>query len=155
MNLIDRQKQIKTIKTNTIMKTLKLFSLLVVTGFVTMSMGFPTDLATVKSNGKKSPCQSSNPSHVVMLAKADINKGAAIETVEDEPVQEINTPMLPANSKITVKVFDVKGSLVMKQEVTMDEFLRKSKTVSLPNGSTFVMFYENTAYYFLETGLPN
>lgn len=90
------------------MKTLKLFSLLVVTGFVTMSMGFPTDLATVKSNGKKSPCQSSNPSHVVMLAKADINKGNVIETVEDEPVQELNMPVLPSHSEITVKVFDVK-----------------------------------------------
>jgi hypothetical protein len=152
MNLIDKQKQIKTIKLNTIMKTMKLFSLLVVTGFVTMSMGFPTDLAAVKSNAKKSPCQSSTPSHVVMLAKADISKDKGIEMVEEEPVQEMNMPVLPSNSKITVKVFDVKGSLVMNQQVTMDEFLSKSKTISLPTGSTFVMFYENTAYYFLETG---
>ena len=137
------------------MKTLKLFSLLVVTGFLTMSMGFPTDLTTGKNGQEKKSNTDPKKSHVVMAA-ADVNKNNAIDAIaEDEPAQALSMPGLSNISKITVKVFDVKGSLIMKQEVSMDEFLSKSKAVSLPNGSTFVMFHENTAYYFLETGLLN
>ncbi len=129
------------------MKTLKLFSILFLTGLLTMSMGFPTDLADKNKKEKKSATETKH--------KARKNPGAikAFDVIEEEPVQALSMLVSSNTSRITVKVFDVKGMLVMKEEVNMNDFLSKSKKFALPNGSTFVMFHQNTAYYFLETGL--
>jgi hypothetical protein len=133
------------------MKTIKLFSLLVATGFITMSMGFPTDLT---EKGKDKDVNGCQEARVVTVADKKPAKVVLVDTVEEDPAQISNMPMLASKTdKITVKVFDVKGALVLNQEVSMNEFLAKDKKASLPNGSTFVMFHANTAYYFLEAGL--
>jgi hypothetical protein len=130
------------------MKTIKLFSLLVATGFITMSMGFPTNLTEKGKDNKE--CTSAR---VVKVAEKKPAKVVLVDTVEEDPAQ-FNTPAFASKSdKITVKVFDTKGALVLNQEVSMNEFLAKDKKASLPAGSTFVMFHANTAYYFLEAGL--
>jgi hypothetical protein len=98
------------------MKTLKLFSLLIITGFITMSMGFPIDIANGKNKQGKTP------------AHTNANKSTAMQAVKaEEPIQQFTKLLFSTTSSITVKVFDVKGALVMKEEVTMDEFLGKSK----------------------------
>ena len=131
------------------MKTIKLFSLLVATGFLTMSMGFPTDLADTRINKEAEAC---NEAIVTTVSEIKPGKVVMVDAVEDEPVEAM--PMYAIKSdKITVKVFDVKGALVLNQEVNMNDFLAKNNKVNLPGGSTFVMFHANTAYYFLEAGL--
>jgi hypothetical protein len=128
------------------MKTIRLFSLLVATGFITMSMGFPTKL-TEKANLERTSAR------VVRVVEKKPAKVVLVDTVEEDPAQ-FNTPAFASKSdKITVKVFDTKGALVLNQQVSMNEFLAKDKKASLPAGSTFVMFHANTAYYFLEAGL--
>jgi hypothetical protein len=129
------------------MKTLKLLSVLFMTGLLTMSMGFPTDLADKNKKEKKSA-----EAKRIEKKKPGIR---VIELVEEEPVQALSMLVSSSTSKITVKVFDVKGVLVMKEEVSMNDFLSKNEKFALPSGSTFVMFHQNTAYYFMETGLLN
>ena len=124
------------------MKTIKLFSLLATSALLTMSMGFPTEVAQVKAT-KKSEAK------VMTVPEVKPNKTVLVEAVEEEPVLE---PILLSTSfdKITVKVFDVKGALVLTKKVAMNEFLAKNKQIELEANSTFVMFHANTAYYFLE-----
>ncbi len=134
------------------MKTIKLFSLLAATGLLTMSMGFPTDLAEVKASKKAVACNEATEAKVVTVSEVKPGKAVVVEAVEDEPVQASMPLYATTTDKITVKVFDVKGDLVLKQEVAMNEFLGKNKQIDLPGNSTFVMFHANTAYYFLEAG---
>lgn len=131
------------------MKTIKLLSLLAATGLLTMSMGFPTDLAEVTTNKKADACTEAK---VLTISEVKPGKAVLVEAVEEEPVLEA-MPLVIKTDKITVKVFDVKGALVSNQEVNMNDFLSKSKQINLPGSSTFVMFHANTAYYFLEAGL--
>ena len=134
------------------MKTIKLFSLLAATGFLTMSMGFPTDLTEKGKAKKTNDCQEAS---IVRVTEKKPAKVVLVDTVEEDPAQ-VNMPMFATKSdKISVKVFDIKGALVLNQEVSMNEFLAKDKKAALPAGSTFVMFHANTAYYFLEAGLAN
>lgn len=132
------------------MKTIKLFSLLAATGFLTMSMGFPINLTENKKDKAADACKE------VVVVKAIETKPAKVvlvDVVEEDPTQASSMPMTANSSgKITVKVFDIKGALVLNQEVNLNEFLAKDKKASLTNGSTFVMFHANTAYYFLEAG---
>jgi uncharacterized membrane protein len=129
------------------MKTIKVFSLLAATSLLTMSMGFPTDLAEVKATKK---ADTRPEAKLRTVAEVTPGKALVVEAVvEDEPVQQ-SMPMYATSDKITVKVFDVKGALVLKQEVAMNEFLGQNKQIDLAGKSTFVMFHANTAYYFLE-----
>jgi calcineurin-like phosphoesterase len=93
---------------------------------------------------------------VVKVSEKKPAKVVLVDTVEEDPALASGMPMFATKSdKITVKVFDIKGALVMNQEVSMNEFLAKDKKAALPANSTFVMFHANTAYYFLEAGLAN
>ncbi len=105
------------------MKTIKLFSLLAATGLFTMSMGFPTDLAEVKKSNKAT---ASTQAKVVTVSEVKPGKAVVVEAVEDEPVQASMPMYATTSDKITVKVFDVKGDLVLKQVVAMNEFLAKN-----------------------------
>jgi hypothetical protein len=134
------------------MKKLKLIFALSITGFIAMSMGFPTDLTNdrIIDKNKKKTCATS---HVVVMAAA--HPGRQVNNVKKKPVYELSFPLASDYSTIIVKVFNAKGKLLTKQQVSSNEFLERSKELSLPTGSTFVMFHEGIAYYFLETGLKN
>lgn len=133
------------------MKTIKLLSLLATTGLLTMSMGFPTDLT---ERGKNKDAKGCTEARVIEVAEKNPAKVVLVDMVEEDPAQANAMPMFAAHAdKITVKVFDAKGALVLNEEVSMNELLAKDKKASLPNASTFVMFHANTAYYFLEAGL--
>jgi hypothetical protein len=135
------------------MKKLKLILALSVTGLITMSMGFPTDLASgrITDKNETKPCPSVVESSVVVLTNANPVKKAG--NPETTPIQPFSLPS--KNLTIIVKVFDARGKLVMTQQVDMEDFLRKSEKIFLPAGSTFVMLHESIAYYFLEAGLLN
>jgi hypothetical protein len=125
------------------MKTLKLFSLSVITGLLTMSIGFPTEVAS------KLTILEEKPGTVVRTA----NRSTIVEEVEEEPVLEAYLPVAPADmNTIAVKVFDVQGSLVMQKQIPIEEFLTRGAKTVLPAHSTFVMYHNGTAYYFLEAG---
>jgi hypothetical protein len=131
------------------MKTIKLFSLLAATGILTMSMGFPTNLTE-----KGKDVETCTEARVVDVPKKKPAKVVLVDTIEEDPALATTMPMFAASAdKITVKVFDAKGALVLNELVSMTDFLAKEKKASLPAGSTFVMFHANTAYYFLEAGL--
>jgi hypothetical protein len=118
---------------------------------MTMSMGFPTDLTEKGKDKGADPCKEAR---VVKVSETKPAKVVLVETIEEDPAQAAGMPMFTTQSdKISVKVFDAKGALVLNQQVSMSEFLSKDKKASLPSGSTFVMFHANTAYYFLEAGL--
>jgi hypothetical protein len=140
-------------KEKTVMKKLKLISALAVTGFITMSMGFPTDLTNGRITNKKEKKTCGTISRVVVMATA--HPGRQIKNIEEKPVQELSISLTSEYSTITVKVFDAKGTLITKQKVSIEEFLGTSEQLSLPTGSTFVMFHEGIAYYFLEAGQMN
>jgi hypothetical protein len=131
------------------MKKLESIFALLATGFITMSMGFPTDLMQERiiSEKDKETCPFATVSNIVVRTTAELCK----KNIETESIEELSIPS--GNSVITVKVFDAKGVMVMKQQVSMDEFLGSSENLFLPAGSDFVMFHESTAYYFLEAGL--
>jgi hypothetical protein len=124
------------------MKTIKLFSLLATSALLTMSMGFPTELTEVEAT-KKSEVK------IMTVSEAKPGKALLVEAVEDEPILE-SIPLTSTFDKITVKVFDVKGALVLTKQVAMNDFLANNKQIELAGNCTFVMFHANTAYYFLE-----
>jgi hypothetical protein len=52
---------------------------------------------------------------------------------------------------IYLKLFDKKGNLLLIENIKVEEFLsRNYPSENLPEGSTFVMFHGNTAYYYIE-----
>jgi hypothetical protein len=124
------------------MKTIKLFSLLATSALFTMSMGFPTNLAPVKATAHKE-------AKVMSVSEVKPSKTVLVEALEDEPVLQPISFSTPTD-KITVKVFDVKGTVVLTKQVAMNEFLSNNKQIELAGKSTFVMFHANTAYYFSE-----
>ena len=125
------------------MKTLKLFSLSIVTGLLTMSMGFPTEVAS------KLTILEEKPGTVVRTAQGS----TIVDVVEEEPILEAYLPSAPVDANtILVKIFDIQGSLVMQKSFTIEEFLTRGVKTSLPANSIFVMYDHNTAYYFLEAG---
>ncbi|QHT68197.1 hypothetical protein GXP67_16885 [Rhodocytophaga rosea] len=135
------------------MKKLKLISTLIVAGLITMSMGFPTDLMNgrITDESEKENCLFATVSNVVVMTTVEFGK----TNMRKKPIQELPTFHATEYSDITVKLFDPKGLLIMTQQISMDDFLASNEKSSLPNGSTFVMFHESTAYYFLEAGLMN
>jgi hypothetical protein len=133
------------------MKTIKLFSLLAATGFLTMSMGFPTNLT---EKGKSREAEGCTEARVVNIPEKKPARVVPADMVEEDPAQAVTMPGFAADSgKITLKVFNTQGALVLNEQVSMHAFLARDKKASLPAGSTFVMFHANTAYYFLEAGL--
>lgn len=132
------------------MKTLVITSALVLTGLTAMSMGFPTNVTDGNEPARKADL-ACRPQPVAQVADLPtVQPVFFLEETEEAPVQ-LATPVSGNLSSITVKVFDVTGKLVMKQVVSMDEFLSQRKTI-LPASSTFVMFHQNVAYYFQEAG---
>lgn len=125
------------------MKTLKLFSLSIITGLLTMSMGFPAEVTS------KLIILEEKPGTMVKT----VNGSTIVDVVEEEPVLEAYMPVAPANQNtMVVKVFDAKGTQVIRKQISKDEFLSKGAKAHLPANTTFVMYDNNTAYYFLETG---
>lgn len=149
------------------MKTLKLFSLFMLLSILSMGMGFPDiisdkDIAEMQANRKLKKQKAvktemmacSGKMYVSAAAKAEIpQKTQAICTNEANKEAESNFICQAATSlnNIALKVFDVKGNLLMKEQVRMEEFLSSNFSAALlPEGSTFVMFHGNTAYYFVD-----
>jgi hypothetical protein len=86
---------------------------------------------------------------VMSVSEVKPSKTVLVEALEDEPVLQPISFSTPTD-KITVKVFDVKGTVVLTKQVAMNEFLSNNKQIELAGKSTFVMFHANTAYYFSE-----
>lgn len=89
--------------------------------------------------GKKKKSRSAAKGQIEMLA-------------EEEPVISLVNPAAQANAQVTVKVFDIKGKIVMEKKVQMESIFNKNYTLEdLPKGSIFVMLHDNTVYYFKES----
>lgn len=140
------------------MKTLKLqlFSLATVLSVMGTGMGFPTKLA---DGGKTEAKKISSTCQKTVITAPKVTKGdpTFVAMAEEDPEQGMDLPTLKslATNTITLKVFDVKGQVVLEKEVNMDEMLGKRKEAQLPKGSTFIMFHNNIAYYFLDADLAN
>jgi hypothetical protein len=83
--------------------------------------------------------------------RADYPSRSAEEILEEEPAADLSTP-IDNQDKVTIKVFDIHGTLVLQKQVTMQELFEASlQRQHLPKGSIFVYFSQHTAYYFLDT----
>jgi hypothetical protein len=72
------------------------------------------------------------------------------EGIEEDPGQSFMLPKV-AREKITIKVFDIQGNLIAQKQVTIEEMLQHPElTPYVPQGSIFVCFSHQTAYYFLD-----
>jgi hypothetical protein len=155
------------------MKTLKLSSLFMLLSLLSMGMGFP-DIISEKDIVilKKSKKQKETVKTHMMACSREIYVAAqhkhtpkrALEKQtctpdcwqQDQTIQPAEDTSLFSQAaaslnNIALKVFDIKGNLLLKQQMRMDDFLSSDYAVaSLPEGSIFVMFHGNTAYYFLD-----
>jgi hypothetical protein len=78
-----------------------------------------------------------------------------VELQEEDPVLDL-LPLSKAPDQVTIKVFDSTGTLVQQKKVNMQELFQQSQLQHyLPEGSIFVYFSHQTAYYFLETPSHN
>ena len=76
----------------------------------------------------------------------------ALNIVEEDPIFAFAGDMSTIDNQVTVKVFDITGKIVMEKKVKIENiFNSKGKLEELPKNSVFVMFHQNTAYYFLES----
>lgn len=79
------------------------------------------------------------------------NNALVQNVVEEDPIFAFAGDIASADNKITVKVFDITGKIVLEKKVQIETiFNSKSRLEELPRNSVFVMFHENTAYYFQE-----
>jgi hypothetical protein len=137
-------KNIQKIKQKTIMK--KILSILII-----MVLGLSIDTFAAVNNdladkGKRKKGRNNASS------KAEF----AQIVVEDEPIDfySLASDITSADNKVTVKVFDITGKVVMEKQVKIESFLNsKSRMDELTGKSVFVMYHQNTAYYFLEKGV--
>lgn len=69
---------------------------------------------------------------------------------EEEPAADLLLQP-EGQSSVTIKVFDIAGTLVLQKQVNMqDLFTNATLQQFLPEGSIFVYFSQHTAYYFLD-----
>jgi hypothetical protein len=150
------------------MKALKFLSVAAVIAMMSTGMGFPTDITGKgKGNTRKSTCrtevqtevqvqepeeQVQEPEVAMVYRASDDPFMLAMNVAEEVPAEDGLVPVMPSTAPevITLKVFNVKGQLVMSRQVNIGDFLARSSTAYLPQGITFVMFHDQTAYYFLE-----
>ncbi len=70
---------------------------------------------------------------------------------EDPTPLTVNDFDLP-QTNITVRVINTKGDLVMENEIRIENFFANENNLeNLPKNSLFVIFYNNTAYYILDS----
>jgi hypothetical protein len=66
----------------------------------------------------------------------------------------ISGQVVASLKEIYLKLFDKKGNLLLIENIKVEEFLsKKYPSEILPEGSTFVMFHGNTAYYYIEKSI--
>ncbi len=88
------------------------------------------------------------------LDKGKRKKRAAAEAamysvIEEDPAQNFAGIAPSSNTEVNVKVFDITGKIVFEKKVKIESILsNKYKLDELPKKSVFVMFHNNTAYYF-------
>lgn len=69
----------------------------------------------------------------------------------EDPIPAVIDDFVMPGSIIDVKVVDLKGNIIVKDKVTIEQFLESKHSLdSLPKNSLFVLFYNNTAYYVLD-----
>jgi catechol-2,3-dioxygenase len=133
------------------MKTIKLTFLFLMLNMVCMGMGFPTLFAG--NEGKARECRRKTEHKEI---PAEIIPRTAVvqeaQTVRQSPRYEwVAIPAESRLGRIVLKVFDTKGNLLFSRNVGLDDVFDDALTDKhLPVGSVFVMFYQNTAYYFKE-----
>jgi len=65
-----------------------------------------------------------------------------------EPQKDSTTPV---GNAITVKVVDGEGKMVFSKKISINEFLETQNQVEgLPQGSLFLLYEGNTAYYLVD-----
>jgi hypothetical protein len=149
------------------MKTLKLFPIFMLLSVLSMGMGFPDiisdkDMAQIQANRRQRVKKAAQTEKVVCPAQAEVKVANKSEQPKEAKASSTNKANKEAESNfiyqaatslnnIAVKVFDIKGNLLLKQQIRMEDFLSSELSADLlPQGSTFVMFHGNTAYYFLD-----
>jgi hypothetical protein len=148
------------------MKTLRLLPIFMLLSVLSMGMGFPDiisdkDMAQIQANRKQKVKAAqteqmvcSRQVEVKVAKKADLpkeTKASPINKANKEAETNFIHQAATSMNNIALKVFDIKGNLLLKQQVRMEDlFSNELAAALLPQGSTFVMFYGNTAYYFLE-----
>jgi hypothetical protein len=152
------------------MKTLTLLPILMLLSILSMGMGFPDiisdkDIAQIQANRKQRMRNAAQTEKTMcageMKAKEEkvvkqttlpkqTKSGTTNKANKEAETNFIHQAATSLNN-IAVKVFDIKGNLLLKQQVRMEEFLSSDlSALLLPEGSMFVMFHGNTAYYFLD-----
>ncbi len=74
-------------------------------------------------------------------------KSAFTETVEEKIVIKTIQPISQPSDKVTVVVVNAQGDTISKQDVNVRDFFSASASSIVPKGSSFLMFFEGTAFY--------
>jgi len=116
----------------------KIISILII-----VLVGFSAYTASALDNGKADKGK---------RKKNRTNSASLVQNVvEEDPIFATASDITSADNKVTVKVFDITGKLILEKKVQIENILNsKTRMEELPKNSVFVMFHQNTAYYFLE-----
>lgn len=109
-------------------------------------LGFSSYANTTLDNGKadKGKKKKSRSSSAALVQNV----------VEEDPIFAFAGDIASADNKVTVKVFDVSGKVVLEKKVSMESiFNSKTRLEVLPQNTVFVMFHQNIAYYFQEASV--
>ncbi len=70
----------------------------------------------------------------------------------EDPTPTVVSDFTLPQSTVNIKVMNLNGDLIMEKEMSKESFFSNENTLNhLPKNSLFVVFYNNTAYYVLDT----
>jgi hypothetical protein len=125
---------------------------------LSMGMGFPDiiiekDLPRVaKRKEVKTTSAPKAASSCTQQAVSKADNRTKTNGTQQKKSPKVNCLSAVATLKdIYLKLFDKKGNLLLIENIKVEEFLSKHyASENLPQGSTFVMFHGNTAYFYIE-----
>lgn len=145
------------------MKKLRFSTVIILLSVLSMGMGFPDIVSDREDEGDtieaKKAQQLIKTQAIACSRRVYSATKAKRQTMElDNKKQQIHTVSTSLCEKtadsiniIALKLFDNKGNILLIENIQIADLFRSDYPAQkLPAGSTFVMFYANTAYYYLD-----
>jgi hypothetical protein len=142
------------------MKKLQLFVYGTLLCVLSMGMGFPDiimekDMPRVAKHreNKKESVKAGKVTSRSEVFCTQAEKPSATRQTQQSSAQTACcfAPAIFTLKDIYLKLFDKKGNLLLVEYMKLEDFLDKNNaSLYLPEGSTFVMFHGNTAYYYID-----